>query len=158
MAIPKFNQLNIGSVIRIEYVFDYQVQSVTTIDDSTMYDTGVVLQPGVTWSGIYCSPNTMGHQEDNSIDNNGEKWTQQVVGFVPGNDLAVDRGIRLLKNNVRVLLRITMPNGTRKLVGLPGTPLTCSIKSGTGTDYAGRPGTALSFTGATLDRAFYTLA
>lgn len=152
--IPHFSNLNIGSVILIEYLFHHQVGTFNPINRYKISAGNIGPVFGVHWETIYCTQNTMGLQQDLTIDNNLEKWTLQVVGFTPGDEPAIEAGLQDLLGN-RFVLRVTLPNGTKKIVGTPDQPLTCGIKSDTQTDYTGRPGTAFTFSGSCKTRALF---
>ncbi|MGY0037656.1 hypothetical protein [Pedobacter sp. NJ-S-72] len=98
----------------------------------------------------------MGHQQDLVNSDQGESLTQQVQGFIPGDESDIEQGILDLSRK-RFLLRITLTNGTRKIVGTPTEPLLYKTKSNTADTVIGRPGTLLTFYGDTLTRALFLM-
>jgi hypothetical protein len=154
MAIPRFLLQNIGSLIYIEYVPAFAISTFSISARGVIASGGIALAAGYAWSGMYCSPDTMGYQQDQVNDNNGQSFAQQVVGFIPGDETAIE--IELLKlNQVRFVCRVTLPNGTLKIVGSRADPLEFIIKSNTQTTTPGRSGTDIGFSGKTANRSLF---
>ncbi len=157
MFIPRFSLENIGSLQKIEFVPAFGIQTFSPTSAGTIAAGSLVLRAGFAWASIYCPEDTMGHQQDQVNSDQGESWVQQVLGFVPGDELAIDAGLRSLANTLHVL-RITLKNGTVKIVGNPVEGLQAKLKSNTQDSVPGRPGTAISFTGDTTVRALFLTA
>jgi hypothetical protein len=155
MEIPRFKKENLGSLQKIEflpaYAFDAFLPSVGGI-----LKTDIVLKNGFDWYAIYCSQDTGGHQQDETLDDNGEIWTQQVVGFVPADEYEIEQALLQFKR-IRAVARITLQNGSQKIVGLPTEPLDLIIKSSTQDTVPGRAGHSFNFNGKTTDRALFVL-
>lgn len=155
MEIPRFKLENLGSLQKIEFLPSYAFISFTP-GFGGIVSVDMVLQPGYNWYAIYCSQDTAGHQQDETLDDNGESWTQQVVAFVPADEFEIEQALLQFKR-VRSVLRITLQNGTQKIVGSPLEPLDLVIKSSTQDTVPGRAGHSLNFTGKTSMRALFML-
>lgn len=155
MAIPRFKNENRGSLLLIEYIPFYGIEKFVPAATSVA-SAGLTLKPGYSWQKITCSEDTMGHQQDQTNSDEGESFSQQVIGFVTGDEIDIEYGLIDLKQK-RFIVRITLTNGVRKIVGNPTEPLTFKAKSNTTELISGRPGTQITFSGDTLTRAlFYT--
>ncbi len=152
MAIPRFKLQNLGSLILIEYAPDFAISKFSKSGPGAITSSGLTLANGYSWEKIYCTQDTMGHQEDQDNSVNGEAWIQQVLGFTPGNEPALEEAYLKIKGK-RHVLRISLPNGIKKIVGSPTEPLDHLLKSNTTTTIPGRSGTALLFSGNTTARA-----
>ncbi len=154
MAIPRFKLQNVGSLILIEFVPAFAISAFSNSGPGIIASSGIALATGYAWVSMYCSPDTMGHQQDQVNDVNGQSYAQQVVGFIPGDEQAIETELLKL-NNLRFVCRVTKPNGSQKIVGTPNEPLTFALKSNTETTTPGRPGTNIAFTGNTRLRALF---
>ncbi len=152
MAIPRFKLQNIGSLILIEYVPSFAISNFSKSGPGAIAASGLTLATGYNWERIYCTQDTMGHQQDQDNSANGEAWIQQVLGFTPGDEPELELAYLKIKGK-RHVLRITLPNGIKKIVGTPTEPLDHVLKSNTTTTIPGRSGTALLFSGSTTERA-----
>jgi hypothetical protein len=152
MAIPRFKLQNIGSLLLIEYVPSFAITNFSKSGPGAIASSGLTLATGYAWERIYCTQDTMGHQQDQDNSANGESWIQQVIGLTPGDEPAIEQALIDLADK-RHVLRVTLPNGVIKIVGTPTEPLTHQLKSNTQTTYPGRSGTALLFSGPTTARA-----
>lgn len=156
-SIPHFKNENHGSLIKIEYAPNFAFTKFSQQTLNTISAAGIAFRPGYGWETMYCSEDTMGHQQDHTKNDNGSSWSQQVVGFVPGDELAIDQAYTGMVGLLFVL-RITLPNGNIKVVGSPRYPLEFDLKSTTTTSYPGRSGTQLNFTAVSTARALFYLS
>jgi hypothetical protein len=152
MAIPRFKRQNIGSLLLIEYVPAFAINIFSKSGPGAITSSGLTLANGYNWEKIYCTQDTMGHQQDQDNSVNGEAWIQQVVGLTPGDEPELEQAYRDMKRK-RHVLRVTLPNGIIKIVGTPTEPIDHKFTSNTQTTYPGRAGTALLFSATTSERA-----
>lgn len=152
MSIPRFTGENYGSLILIEYAPAWQISSFTRLSKSTISAAGIVFHPGYDWEPIYCSQDTMGHQQTQSGDDGGDSWQQKVVGFIPGDEDLIEQGLQQLHDQ-RYLVRVTRPNGVVRIVGTYSQPLEGRVDSTSQNTVPGTPGTSIQFAGITSDRA-----
>jgi hypothetical protein len=155
MDIPHFKYENLGSLRKIQFLPIYAFQSFTP-GFTGIVAADVVLRANFAWSDIYFTVDTAGHQQDENLDDHGEFWTQQVVAFVPADELELEQTL-LQFRNVKYVLLITLQNGLQKIVGTPDQALDIKIKSSTQDTIPGRNGHALTFSGNTTKRALLLL-
>ncbi|MBS7565139.1 hypothetical protein KHS38_12060 [Mucilaginibacter sp. Bleaf8] len=150
--IPRFKKQNVGSIIKIEYAPTFAFIRFIPTSITTIKSTGIDFRPGYGWEAINCSQDTMGHQQDMSANDNGESWAHQVVGYIPGDEQAIEDPLADM-SRLRYVVRITQANGTVKIVGSPRYPLDFDLKSATSNTYAGQLGTSLVFAATSAGRA-----
>ena len=152
MAITRFTGENLGSLVAIEYIAVQDLESFLSGPGGTIAAAGIVFKSGKDWTPIYCSEDTMGHHQAQVNDDTGQSFAQTVVGFVPGDQPAIESGLLGLQNT-RYILRVTRPDGLQKIVGTQLEPLELLQDSDSQTTVPGTAGTALTFGGATIQRA-----
>lgn len=153
MAVKRYLGENYGSLISIEYAPTWQFLRFKPGADGKISAADIEFYSGYTWQNIYCTQDTMGHRQQQASDVNGDPYTQSVVGFIPGDEDHIEQPLADLHGRQRYLLRITRPNGVRKIVGTIAEPLEITLDSNSQTTIPGRAGTAITFNGKTLKRA-----
>lgn len=156
-GIPRFRKENIGSLIKIEYAPAITIQQMDQLSDTQISAAGIQFKGGYGWQPMYCTQDTMGHQQDMTNGDNGQSFTHQVVGFIPGDEVEVEAALLPLLG-LRHVLRITLANGTVKIVGSKTYPLEPVVKSTTATQYGSRAGSAITFSAQSLGRALFYVA
>ena len=152
MSILRYTSENYGSLIRIAYAATWQISAFTPLSKSQIADAGIIFLADYSWQDIYCSQDTMGHSQNQQRDNGGDRYQQSVVGFIPGDEQQIEDGLQELHDQ-RYLVRITLPSGTVKIVGSLKEPLDFDQNSNTQITVPGTPGTAIQFSGQTMNRA-----
>ena len=156
MSISRFTLENFGSLILIEYAPLYSIASFSPGKAGTITAQGVQFYAGYGWQRLYCSEDTMGHKQSKQLDAGGEYWQQQVIGTVPGDELVIEQALLELKDQ-RFVVRTTNPNGIIKVVGNLKQPLSLSLDSDSQSTVPGTPGTDLTFSANTRQRALLQL-
>lgn len=157
MAITRYLNENYGSLISIDIAPAWQISTFTPTPGINKIPAGnIVFNAGYDWQNIYCSQDTMGHQQTQLYDANGQPWQHTIVGFIPGDEDQIEAGLLPLTQQ-RYVVRITRPNGLIKIVGTPQQPLDLKIDSNSQSTVPGTAGSALIFTGLTLKRALIVI-
>jgi hypothetical protein len=154
MAISRYTGVNYGSLILIEYAPYQTVTTFALTAAGAINSAGIVFVTGYGWTSIYCSEDSMGHKQTKQLDNNGESWLQEVVGFTPGEQAPIEAGWISLQKD-RYIVRVTRPDGQQKIVGSLLEPLDLSLDGDTGATVPSAAGTAIKFSGITSIRALY---
>ena len=152
MGILRYTGENLGSLIRIDYIPSWQISTFNPGPNNTIAAADIILYEPYSWQNIYCSQDTMGHQQTLTNDENGEIWQHQVQGFIPGDESDIETGLLQLTQQ-RYVLRITRPNGMVKIVGSVKQPLNLKIDSNSQLSVPGTPGTTVGFSGIVSTRA-----
>lgn len=156
MSISRYTDENYGSLLRIQYAAAWKFSAFNLSARGKIALSGISFSGGFTWEDLFCSEDTKGHQQTQANDNNGESWQQQVVGFVPGDEDAIEDGLLALTNE-RYVVMITRPNGLIKIVGTPLQPLDFKLDSNSQNTVPNTAGTAVTFSAITSHRALILL-
>jgi hypothetical protein len=144
--IPRFRSENIGSALKIELAPYYAFSVYKPDAKTTIRNAGLVFGAGHNWTSVYCTPETMGLQVDESFERAGKVYTAQIVGFIPGEDLEAAEPL-LLFDTIPVIAKIFTANGKIRIAGSPDKPLMLTASLNTGIIPDTRAGRSFLLTG-----------
>lgn len=151
-GLPHFKTENLGSVLKIQAAPVEAFLSFPTLVAFSVDEAQIKFRRNAAWYDIYCTPQTMGYQQEGKEDGNGTSFSQQVVGFVPGDEPDLEQAWLTLFYGHLWILRITLATGRVKLIGSPTSPLTLETRQSTGTTPGDAAGTQITFLGASIYR------
>ncbi len=101
------------------------------------------LRPGFAWSRIYCTQETIGYSDDQTITDNGRVYDMAVIGFSPSDDAAKAAELEKLTGLGRVMVRFRDNARLTRVIGTPTEGLEFTYKLTTDTTVAGNRGYSL---------------
>lgn len=125
---------------------------------STAYNSAEVKGREVTFLSpddiyeIYCSPDSLQHDEPGETSHAGVVYNMAVTGFSPGNSEDAREAFEDMENQKFIVIFID-GNGDYFLAGDYQTPLRFTSNFSSGRNTADRAGHELSFTGKTFVKA-----
>lgn len=116
----------------------------------------VTLRAGKAFSRIYCTPGTLGFNQEHSETDNGDLYAITITGFHPDDDVARNATFTGFLQNHRIVVRFKdYATGITRLVGSPDQPLSFSYKFSTGEDVPDSRGYTLTIKGTLTQPAAY---